>query len=130
MLKHASSALSPSKTAKKPMQEKVRLVKCEICGHQSPSLHGISVHKGRIHKGLKKPDVLAEDESSDLVIVDTVENTEIEPDDAFEQPSPTIRCSLCRKTFENDYQCFDTHKYTEYWDKDHKVIFVKCPFCG
>ena len=96
------------------MQEKAGLFKCEICGHQSPSLHGISVHKGRIHKGLKKLDVLVEDESSDLIIVDTVDNTKIELDDDFEQPSQTIRCSLCRNTFENDYQCFDTHKYTEY----------------
>ena len=65
-----------------------------------------------------------------LIIVDTVDNTEIEPHDVFEQPSQTNRCSLCKKTFENDYKFFGTHKYTEYWDKDHKIIYVKCPFCG
>ena len=67
MLKHSSSAVSPYKTAKKPMQEKVTLFKCEICAYQSQSLHGIIVHKGRTHKELKKPDVLAEDESSDFL---------------------------------------------------------------
>ena len=52
--------------------------KCEICDHESPSSHVVKVHIGHIHKGLKKPGVFVEDESSDPVIVDTVGNNESE----------------------------------------------------
>ena len=62
----------------KPMPDKVRLFKCELCGLTSPSMHGINVHIGHINKGLKKPEVLVEDESSDLVNAETVENSESE----------------------------------------------------
>ena len=113
------------------MQEKFRLFKCELCGHTSPSLHGIKVHIGHIHKGLKKPGVLVEDESSNLVNVETVGNTESELGDTSainliptKKLQQSLRCSLCRKTFPNDKE-FEEHKYTMYRDNSGK-----CPLCA
>ena len=94
-------------------------------------LGGIKVHIGHIHKGLKKPGVLVEDESGDLVNVETVGQTQSKLGDTSainlittENQPQSLRCSLCRKQFLNDLE-FEEHKYIMYRDN-----LSKCPLCA